>query len=145
SLEESRDDLQSLGYDTPVPLIRSRLVHHSAGRNLLTSRRAVDEAKSVRGVDGDYLSPWHPTGKGQKMPVEPGVSTTLDIDLTEVDAMIKTGHRLRVVISAASLPRYIPSIPELWASRHGQSVVLDPDQPSYLVAPVVIGARAGAA
>ncbi|WP_235661760.1 hypothetical protein, partial [Mycobacteroides abscessus] len=25
--------LQSLGYDTPVPLIRSRLVHHSAGRN----------------------------------------------------------------------------------------------------------------
>ncbi|WP_207559595.1 hypothetical protein, partial [Mycobacteroides abscessus] len=32
-LEESRDDLQSLGYDTPVPLIRSRLVHHSAGRN----------------------------------------------------------------------------------------------------------------
>lgn len=111
---------------------------------LLTSRRAVDEAKSVRGVDGDYLSPWHPTGKGQKMPVEPGVSTTLDIDLTEVDAMIKTGHRLRVVISAASLPRYIPSIPELWASRHGQSVVLDPDQPSYLVAPVVIGARAGA-
>ncbi|MBU8810817.1 hypothetical protein KL953_18200, partial [Mycolicibacterium goodii] len=23
SLEESRDDLQSLGYDTPVPLIRS--------------------------------------------------------------------------------------------------------------------------
>jgi len=112
---------------------------------LLASRRGVDEGKSLRSADGDYLSPWHPTAKGHKLPVEPGVPTILDIDLTEVDAVIETGHRLRVVISAASLPRYIPSIPELWASRHGQSVVLDPDAPSYLVAPVVEGAHFGAA
>lgn len=112
---------------------------------LLASRRAVDEGRSLRTVDGDYLSPWHLTGKGQKTPVEPGVPTILDIDLTEVDAVIETGHRLRVVVSAASLPRYIPSIPELWASRHGQSLVLDPGAPSYLVAPVLDGTSSGAA
>lgn len=112
---------------------------------LLASRRGVDEDKSLRTVDGDYLSPWHPTGTGCKLPVQPGVAITLDIDLTEVDAVIAAGHRLRVVISAASLPRYIPSIPELWASRHGQALVLDPDQPSYLVAPVIVGVGAGAA
>ena len=33
SLEESRDDLQSLGYDTPVPLIRSDSHTNSDGRN----------------------------------------------------------------------------------------------------------------
>jgi predicted acyl esterase len=77
--------------------------------------------------------------------VEPGVPTTLDIDLTEVDAVIAAGHRLRVVVAAASLPRYIPSIPELWASRHGQALVLDPGQPSYLVAPVILDTGAGAA
>lgn len=112
---------------------------------LLASRLGVDEDKSLRTVDGDYLSPWHPTGTGCKLPVQPGVPITLDIDLTEVDAVIAAGHRLRVVVSAASLPRYIPSIPELWASRHGQALVLDPDQPSYLVAPVVVGLDAGAA
>ncbi|MBA0048326.1 CocE/NonD family hydrolase [Mycobacteroides sp. LB1] len=112
---------------------------------LLASRRGVDEDKSLRTVDGDYLSPWHHTGLGHKLPVKPGVPTTLDIDLTEVDAVIAAGHRLRVVISAASLPRYIPSVPELWASRHGQSVLLDPDAPSYLVAPVVDGSAVGAA
>lgn len=112
---------------------------------LLASRRGVDEGKSLRTVDGDYLSPWHPTGKGHKVPVVPGVPMTLEIDLTEVDAVIATGHRLRVVISAASLPRYVPSIPELWASRHGQSVVLDPSEPSYLVAQVVARPDAGAA
>ncbi|ALR11608.1 peptidase [Mycobacteroides saopaulense] len=112
---------------------------------LLASRRGVDEGRSLRTADGDYLSPWHPTGKGHKVPVVPGVPMTLEIDLTEVDAVIAVGHRLRVVISAASLPRYIPSIPELWASRHGQSVVLDPSEPSYLVAQVVARPDAGAA
>jgi hypothetical protein len=33
SLEESRDDLHSSGYDTPVPQIRVRLLHHLGGRN----------------------------------------------------------------------------------------------------------------
>ncbi|OHT86480.1 CocE/NonD family hydrolase [Mycobacteroides saopaulense] len=112
---------------------------------LLASRRGVDEGRSLRTADGDYLSPWHPTGKGHKVPVVPGVPMTLEIDLTEVDAVIAVGHRLRVVISAASLPRYIPSIPELWASRHGQSVVLDPSEPSYLVAQVVARPDTGAA
>ncbi|ORB60055.1 peptidase [Mycobacteroides saopaulense] len=112
---------------------------------LLASRRGVDEGRSLRTADGDYLSPWHPTGKGHKVPVVPGAPMTLEIDLTEVDAVIAVGHRLRVVISAASLPRYIPSIPELWASRHGQSVVLDPSEPSYLVAQVVARPDAGAA
>ncbi|MGH3725774.1 MAG: CocE/NonD family hydrolase [Mycobacterium sp.] len=112
---------------------------------LLASRRGIDEGKSLRTSDGDYLSPWHPTGKGYRLPVNPGMSTTLDIDLTEVDAVIEAGHRLRVVISAASLPRYIPSIPELWASRYGQSLLLDPTAPSYLVAQVVDGSGVGAA
>ncbi|WP_237083935.1 Gp19/Gp15/Gp42 family protein, partial [Mycobacteroides abscessus] len=39
--------LQSLGYDTPVPLIRSRLVHHSAGRNLVAETIDVEIVKMI--------------------------------------------------------------------------------------------------
>lgn len=101
---------------------------------LLSSRRGIDEGRSRRTPAGDYLQPSHLTGKGQQLAVQPGVPTVLDIALSTLDAVIAPGHRLRVVISGANLVRYLPSIPQLRASRRGQSIVLDPEQPSYLVA-----------
>ncbi|WP_204249966.1 hypothetical protein, partial [Mycobacteroides abscessus] len=49
--------LQSLGYDTPVPLIRSRLVHHSAGRNLVVTQADHQSVTEHDPLDWTALNP----------------------------------------------------------------------------------------
>ncbi|MCW4351865.1 CocE/NonD family hydrolase [Hoyosella sp. YIM 151337] len=101
---------------------------------LVSSRRAIDQARSTTTPDGDYIDAVHPLTRESRLPVVPGERTVLDIDLRHTDALLKPGHRLRVSVFASSLVRYIPLIPDLAATGlRPQHIDLDPAEPSWLL------------
>ncbi|AEF38959.1 CocE/NonD family hydrolase [Hoyosella subflava] len=101
---------------------------------LLASRRAIDAARSQTTPDGDYIDAVHPLTRESVLPVTPGEPTVLDIDLRHTDALLKAGHRLRVSVSASSIVRYIPLIPDLVATGLApQHIEIDPAAPSWLL------------
>ncbi|MDF0530465.1 CocE/NonD family hydrolase [Tsukamurella sp. 8F] len=103
------------------------------GGALTATNRAVDSARSDYDDAGELLSAFHPLTEAAKLPVEPDVVYELDIDLVDTDALIDEGHRIRVDVYAGSFPRYLATVPDLIRTRLGrQSLVLDPDAPSYL-------------
>jgi uncharacterized protein len=105
---------------------------------ILASRRAVDNEASVRLPNGDYSDVSHPETAESLLPVIPGQPTTIDLRINPTDAVLQPGHRLRVNISAGSLPKHIPVLPTIIATQLApQTIELDPNQPSYLTLPVV--------
>ncbi len=105
---------------------------------LLTSRRAVDDELSLFAPNGDYTRPHHPLRANTLLPVPIGEVLTLDIDLLTTEAVIEAGHRLRVDIFATDAPRFMPILPDLLRTRgRAQDVVLDADDPSFLVVPLL--------
>ena len=68
------------------------------------------------------------------LPVPADEPIRLDVDLVPTDAVLQPGHRLRVDVYAASLPRYLTLVPDLIKARgrRHQRLVLDPDHPSHL-------------
>ncbi|MFM1728086.1 CocE/NonD family hydrolase [Prescottella soli] len=105
---------------------------------LLSSRSALDESKSEKDSSGAYTVPVADLGADTKRVVTPGVPLVLDIGLGGTEANIAPGHRLRVDISAASFPRYLPMLPDLQATGlKPQRLLIDPANPNFVNVPVV--------
>lgn len=105
---------------------------------LLTSRRAVDDEKSLFAPNGDYTKPHHPLTEASMLEVPVGEPVILDIDLLTTEAVVRVGHRLRVDVFATDAPRFMPILPDLLRTRgRRQDVVLDADEPSFLVVPLL--------
>lgn len=105
---------------------------------LLATRRAIDDDKSVRTDDGDYLVAHHPLTRESLLPVVPGEVTVLDIELLSTEAVLHPGHRLRIDLFAADAPRYVPILPDRLRTRwRAQDVVVDPANPSFVTLPVL--------
>lgn len=100
---------------------------------LTTSNRALDRERCTYAADGSLLDAHHFLSRKRKLPVPADVPLRIDVDLVPTDAVLETGHRLRVDIYAASFPRYLTVVPDLIKARsRKQRLVLDPKHPSYL-------------
>ncbi|GAB0107677.1 CocE/NonD family hydrolase [Nocardia sp. JMUB6875] len=97
---------------------------------LRSTRRALDE-KASGYRDGELLTAEHDLSAAAVLPVNPGVPHDLDIDITPTEAVLRTGHRLRVAIARTSWPRYFLT-PAVTRHIRDQHIVLDPDRPSRL-------------
>ncbi|MFD0000628.1 CocE/NonD family hydrolase [Nocardia sp. NPDC127526] len=97
---------------------------------LRSTRRAISETTSHY-RDGELLSPDHPLTAESILPVKPGLPHDLDIDLTPTEAVLRTGHRLRVAVARTSWPRYFLT-PAVARHMRDQTIVLDPRHPSHL-------------
>ncbi|WP_237669401.1 CocE/NonD family hydrolase [Rhodococcus sp. BS-15] len=105
---------------------------------LLASRRAVDDERSLFAPNGDYTRPYHPLTEAALLPVPVGTPIVLDIDILTTEAVIASGHRLRVDVFATDTPRFIPILPDLVRTRlRKQDIGIDPQDPSYLVVPIL--------
>lgn len=105
---------------------------------LISTRRAVDEARSVRSKRGDLVVPFHPFTQESLLAVEPGKPHTLNIEIFNTDAVIKPGHRLRLTIAQGDVPHMLAPAPSLVDGAAGASSVhIDPADPSFLTLPVV--------
>ena len=107
---------------------------------LTASLRAVDDSKSTRSANGDYSEPHHYLTIDTRQPVVPGEVTTVDINMLPTDAVLQPGHRLRVDVYAASVPRYLALGPMLADSQlKPQHIELAADRPSFVNVPFVGG------
>ncbi|MBM7417211.1 MULTISPECIES: CocE/NonD family hydrolase [Nocardiaceae] len=105
---------------------------------LTASLRRIDETKSTRSLNGDYIDAKPALTLASRQPLVPGVPTTVDINLLPTDAVIAPGHRIRIDVYAASVPRYLPLGPMLVDSALApQHVQLDPANPSFVNIPYV--------
>ncbi|QLY29204.1 CocE/NonD family hydrolase [Nocardia huaxiensis] len=97
---------------------------------LLSSLRAVDEKGSTY-VGDELIFPLHTLRSDSVLPVVPGEPFAIDIEINPTEAVLRAGHRLRVAVAPASVPRhFLP--PALKRKIKGQTIIIDPDHPSYL-------------
>lgn len=100
---------------------------------LTASNRALDPSRSTYADGGTLVDAVHYLSRERRLPVPADEPVRIDIDLVPTDALLKPGHRLRVDVYAASLPRYLTIVPDLIKARgRRQQLVLDPNKPSYL-------------
>lgn len=100
---------------------------------LTASNRALDTARSTYDDDGSLIDAVHFLSRERRLPVPADEPVRIDVDLVPTDAVLQPGHRLRVDVYAASLPRYLTIVPDLIKARgRRQQLVLDPNKPSYL-------------
>ncbi|GAA5078984.1 CocE/NonD family hydrolase [Nocardia iowensis] len=97
---------------------------------LLSSLRAIDTEGSEY-VDGELVFALHTLTAESVLPVVPGEPFVIDIEINPTEALLRTGHRLRVAVSRNSFPRHFIAP---WRQRMigGQAIALDPERPSYL-------------
>ncbi|MGX1812091.1 CocE/NonD family hydrolase [Nocardia sp. NPDC055321] len=103
---------------------------------LTASLRKTDDAASEFAPNGDYTKPFYTLTLPDRQPVVPGVPTTLDVGLIATDAVLQPGHRLRVDIYAANIPKgfMVPAL-MLESQLRPQHLVLDPAAPSWVNVP----------
>ena len=103
---------------------------------LTASLRKVDEDRSERSPDGDYIRPVHYLSLADREPVVPGRPMALDIGFNPTDLVLKPGHRLRVDVFAANFPKSV-MIPALLieSQLRPQTILIDPADPGYLTIP----------
>jgi predicted acyl esterase len=101
---------------------------------LLGSNRALDDKRTWRTKDGRILLPYHPYTRAAAQPVEPGKSTTYDIQIAPTFATIAPGHRIKVTIASGDFPHLLPTAPQL-ANLVGGVYTIDPG--SSVVLPFV--------
>ncbi|MCF8589701.1 CocE/NonD family hydrolase [Gordonia liuliyuniae] len=100
---------------------------------LTASNRALDPSRCTYTDDGVLLDAVHYLSRIRRLPVPADEPVRIDVDLVPTDVVLATGHRLRVDVYAASLPRYLTIVPDLIKARgRRQRLVLDPTKPSYL-------------
>lgn len=103
---------------------------------LVASLRAVDEGRSRRSPDGDLVDPYHQLSLDAREPVTPGVVTGVDLGIPATEALLAPGHRLRINVYAADVPKGLAPRPLLnetgWAAQH---LALSAERPSYVVLP----------
>jgi putative CocE/NonD family hydrolase len=100
---------------------------------LMPSRRAIDDARSVRTKAGDLLVPFHPFTRASLLPVTPGKTETLNVELFGTNAVFQPGHRIRLVLTHGDIPHLLSTLPDT-VNQLGavDSVHLDPASPSFL-------------
>jgi putative CocE/NonD family hydrolase len=99
--------------------------------------RAVD-ARRTRIVGGHVLQPWHPFTQASVLPVAAGAPTALDVEIFPTNWVLKTGHRLKIVVDPADFPHSQPPLPALAARLGGQvSVLTDAAHRSAVELPVI--------
>lgn len=106
--------------------------------SLVASLRAIDDSKSTFTADGDYAEAYPVLTLESRQPVVPGQPVSLDISTLPTEAVLQPGHRLRVDVYAASVPRSLPLGPMLNESGlRPQHLELNPASPSFVTLPVV--------
>lgn len=79
---------------------------------VVSSMRKVDEARSKRGPNGDYVDPIQALDlAGGYQPVTPGQPTVMDFGTYPLDAVLQPGHRLRVSLYSSNYPSALPPMP----------------------------------
>lgn len=104
---------------------------------LVSSLRAVDEAASERGPNGDLTDTTLALSIKNYQPLRPGQTVALDIPMTPTQARLDPGDRLRVNIYSLNAPKSIPLGPAMWDWQlRPQDIIIDPNEPSWVNIPV---------
>ncbi|MDQ3935471.1 MAG: CocE/NonD family hydrolase, partial [Actinomycetota bacterium] len=104
---------------------------------LIQSRRALDAARTTFAPNGDPVVPWHPFTRESVLPVEPGATDTMAIEILNTDAVVQPGHRLRVTVSSGDVPHLLVPADTAVAGAGGTSTVhRGGGSPSFLTAAV---------
>lgn len=120
------DDIQPDG--TALPLTNGLMA---------ASQRAVDTSRS-RYLRGEMIQPWHPFTAAATLPVSPGEIIKVPVEIFPVAALIRTGHKLRISISASNQSQGIWSTPAQVKANGGISTIYsDSNHLSSVVLPVV--------
>ena len=99
--------------------------------------RAVDTSRS-RYVDGVMMQPWHPFTAASSSPLVAGEPVLVPVEIFPTAALIRSGHRLRVAISASNQAQGVWPRPLQGIANGNVSTILnDPSHPSSIVLPVV--------
>ncbi|WP_280481035.1 CocE/NonD family hydrolase [Nocardia cyriacigeorgica] len=134
TVHDTADGFWTVSVNDVAPDGRSYAI--SSGQ-LVSSLRKIDDARSTRSANGDYVDPYPTLTLADRQPTVPGEPTVLDISLRATDAVLQPGHRLRVDIFASNFPRSVPMGPTLVDSRLApQHVQLDPSAPSWVNIPM---------
>lgn len=105
---------------------------------LMSARyRAVDKGRS-RYVNGVMLQPWHPFTVASTQAVVPGQPMLVPVEIFPNAALIRAGHKLRVVISASNQVQGVWPRPNQANANGNTTVILNSaEHPSSIVLPVV--------
>jgi putative CocE/NonD family hydrolase len=99
---------------------------------LTATFRALDDAR-CEWESGELMTAVHPLTAETRVPVRPGDTVELDIEVVATEVLLEEGHRLRVDVYAGSFPRFLATVPDLLRLRGArQELCLAPDRPSYL-------------
>jgi uncharacterized protein len=104
---------------------------------LVQSRRALDRRRSTYGPGGELVAPFHPFTKASLLPVKPGRTDRMAIEVFNTDAVLAKGHRLRVTITSGDVPHLMLTAPDaVNAAGAVNTVHFGPKEPSFLTAGV---------
>jgi len=104
---------------------------------LSATYRGVDESRS-RYINGVMIQPWHHFTVVSALPVVPGEPMQLPIEVFPTAALIRSGHHLRVALSASNQAQGVWATSDQLAAAGGISTIYnDPDHPSSVVLPIV--------
>jgi hypothetical protein len=103
---------------------------------LVQSFRALDRSRTTFAPSGDAVVPFHPFTKASLLPVTPGETNALDIEIFNTDAVLAPGHRLRLTLTSGDVPHLLAPVP-ITANSVGavNTVHSDPGAASYLTVP----------
>ena len=120
------DDVDAAGVATPI----------STG--LISARyRAVDNSRS-RYLNGVMIQPWHPFTTASAQPLVPGQPVLVPVEIFPNAALIRSGHKLRVAISASNQAQGVWPLPQQSTVNGNFSTIFnDASRPSSVVLPVV--------
>lgn len=100
---------------------------------LVSSLRAIDNTRSKRAPNGDYIDPVPYLDLTKRQHTVPGQPTPLDVSVPGTNAVLAPGHRLRVDVYAANFSKGLPPTPILLDSGlRPQHLLLDPADPSFV-------------
>lgn len=104
--------------------------------------RAVDTTRS-RYLRGEMIQPWHPYTAASKQLLVPGQAVKVPVEIFPAAAVIKTGHKLRISISASNQAQGVWSYPAQALANGGVTTIYsDASRPSSVVLPVLPSALA---
>ncbi|MFJ4654188.1 CocE/NonD family hydrolase [Nocardia sp. NPDC088792] len=134
TVQDAADGYWTVTVNDVAPDGRSTVL--SSGQ-LMASLRQIDEERSSRSANGDYIDPRPYVSLDKRQPTVPGQPTTLDITMPATRAVLAPGHRLRLDVFAGNFPKGLPAFPLLLDTGFKpEHVQLDPGAPSFVNLPV---------
>lgn len=127
--------------DAPVTVRLTDVAPNGRSKELTSGWLAATfrarETGRERVVRGETVQPWHPFTRASVRAVRPGEPTEMAVEVFPTNAVVRKGHRLRVVVAPSDFPHQIPPLPQLRDSLLGQVRVLtEPGHESHVVLPV---------